>query len=166
MAWVLLACGGSGTESERTAALTATPAATDEAALRALVEQQLQFAKDGDWPGLYATYAPDAQAGCSQDQFVAEREALAKGGFDAAKVSQTITSIRGDGDEAYITWSIAYAGTPVAASDEAPDAYVRIDGRWYDAPDAHTGCARRADATGTPSPDTTTAASPVQTPIP
>jgi hypothetical protein len=170
VAGVLASCGGSGTKSEPTAAVTGTPEVVDEVGLRALVDQQLQLSRSGDWPGLYATYAPEVKDGCSLEQFVAERQAQAKGGFDPAKVSQSITAIRGDGDHAYISWSIAYDGTPQAANSAAEDAYVRIDGRWYDGADDYTGCAKRPAAPGPGTPPasasgTTTPARPNLTPI-
>ena len=171
MVGVLASCGGSGAGSDKTAAPAKTPEVADEAGLRSLVDQQLQLSRSGDWPGLYATYAPDVQAECSKDQFVAERQAQTKGGFDPAKVSQSITSIRADGDHAYITWSIAYDGTPQAANSTAEDAYVRIDGRWYDGADDYTGCTKHpaTPGAGTPSTSasgTTTPARPNLTPIP
>lgn len=170
MAGVLASCGGSGAKSAPTTAVTGTAMVVDEVGLRSLVDQQLQFARNADWPGLYATYAPDVQAGCSKDQFVAERQAQAQGGFDPAKVSQSITVIRGDGDRAYVTWRIAYDGTPQAANSATEDAYVRIDGRWFDGADDYTGCAKPpvTPGAGTPSTSatsTTTPARPNLTPI-
>ena len=171
MACVLASCGGSGAKSDKTATPAGAPGVTDEAGLRALIDQQLQFARNGDWSGLYATYAPEARAGCSKDQFAAERQAQTERGFDPAKVSQSITSVRGDGDHAYITWSIAYAGTPQAANSATEDTYVRIDGRWYDGADDYTGCAKRPATPGPGTPatsasGTTAPARPNVTPIP
>jgi hypothetical protein len=165
LALTLAACGGSSAKS-KTAASTPTPGIVDETGLRAVADQQLQYSKNRDWARLYATYSPEVQAECTEAEFVSQRDAQVQRGFDPAKVAQTIASIRADGDHAYITWNIAYGGTPVAASNAAEDVYVRIDGKWYDAPDANTGCAKTATATPGAASSGAASATPAKTPAP
>jgi hypothetical protein len=124
------------------AALVATSACgggdgtSDEDEVREFVERQITLFKAADWPALYDTYSPDARAACSYEEFLAVYE-----GVDPVDLQSLVyedLQITVDGDRATASYVVTRGGEEIERA--SADAYVKVDGEWYDELDADTPC--------------------------
>lgn len=133
MGVALLACGCGGGSS--------FVGGSDEGQVRALFNQQQNLLHDKNWRELYQTYSPAFQDECSYSQFLKSAQATSASGVSWDNLDYANLKIRVSGSKAYLTYTVTYGGENVhVASEEDPDIFIRISGRWYDEVDSHTEC--------------------------
>lgn len=109
---------------------------TDEEAIRALDKLGTKLAEDGDYGALYQLMAPEYRDQCSYPRF--ERGAELGSGLDSMLRSHErdgeIVRIEVSGDRATVV-SLDYSPARDELDEETDEA-VKIDERWFVAPDA------------------------------
>ena len=128
------ACGG-GT-------LSSAGPSGDEAEVRRLMDRQFDLTKDQDWRQLYETYSPRFQEDCPYSEFLDNFSgALVFSNLDLSTLDVDERNLSVQGDTAYATYIVTYEGRDVeAVTEDDPDVYVQLDGKWYDEVDSHTQC--------------------------
>jgi len=115
--------------------------ANDEGEVRVFVARQMNLFQQGDWRELYQTYSPRFQEDCSYNDFLGEVSSASLWGFDPGDVGMDELEVRVEGNVAYTTYIQTYEGRDIkAVTEDDPDLYVKIDGKWYDEVDSHTEC--------------------------
>jgi hypothetical protein len=94
-----------------------------------------------NWRELYQTYSPRFQEDCSYNDFLDGASSASLWGLDAADVGMDELDVRVEGATAYAMYIQTYEGRDIkAVTEDDPDLYVKIDGKWYDEVDSHTEC--------------------------
>jgi hypothetical protein len=115
--------------------------AKDESDVRTFIARQMNLFQQEDWRDLYQTYSPRFQQDCSYNDFLGEVSSASLWGFDWAEFAMDELDVRVEGVTAYTTYIQTYEGRDIkAVTEDDPDLYVKIDGKWYDEVDSHTEC--------------------------
>jgi hypothetical protein len=118
---------------------TAT-AVADDVAVRTLIEDEFASLRRSDWSAVYDAYAPAFRASCPYDRFE-QSELASVQGLDPTQIDVTNVKVTVNGDTASATYVYVYGGETVSTvSDASPDLFIKVEGRWYDAPDAYVNC--------------------------
>jgi uncharacterized protein DUF4440 len=111
---------------------------SDEDAVRALFDRQLELLRGENFDELYANYSPAFRRQCTQEALVGS---ITSTGMDADLLEFEDVKVVVDGDEAHVTYAAVYGGAAAGVVGSAePDIFRRTDGRWYDDLDAVTHC--------------------------
>jgi hypothetical protein len=98
----------------------------------------------GDWRELYPTYSPRFQEDCSYNDFLEEVSSASLWGFDSGDVGMDELEVRVEGDVAYTTYIQTYEGRDInEVTEDNPDLYAKIDGKWYGEVDSHRSATSR-----------------------
>jgi hypothetical protein len=112
---------------------------SDEAQVRRILELELELMRGHDWRELYELYSPALHEECSYDEFLGAWQYSSD--VDLYTLDYDDLEVQVEGTRAYATYILTYGGEDVhAASEQDPDIFIRIDGRWYDEVDSHTKC--------------------------
>lgn len=112
---------------------------SDEAEVRALIVRSLELTRAENWRELYKLYSPRFREECPYNDFLALSAAAV--GLDLAELGVDEIDVWVEGDTAYATYILTYEGKDIyAVTENDPDIFIRLDGRWYDEVDSHTKC--------------------------
>jgi hypothetical protein len=115
--------------------------AKDESEVRALIARQMKLFQQENWRELYQTYSPRFREDCSYNDFLDGASSASLLGFDPGEADIDELDVRIEGTTAYATYIQTYEGQDIeAVTEDDPDLYVKIDGKWYDEVDSHTEC--------------------------